>query len=160
MRECYQITVYISRSWQPRNTEVVAATWVIHCYSSHTWRNCETKEKNRWALTSPFLLFWECLEFHPAKWAVWDCWEALLWLPLSSIHLLFWRQWRKSVKTVFGGTIPALLKDELSSRLPFNSNSNNYWGLYEAEAHGRTCFYNEHLQWVYTMNIYNEFSDT
>lgn len=26
MRECYQITVYISRSWQPRNTEVVTAT--------------------------------------------------------------------------------------------------------------------------------------
>lgn len=26
MRECYQIAVYISRSWQPRNTEVVTAT--------------------------------------------------------------------------------------------------------------------------------------
>lgn len=26
VRECYQITVHISRSWQPRNTEVVTAT--------------------------------------------------------------------------------------------------------------------------------------
>lgn len=47
MRERYQITVYISRSRQPRNTEVVTPTWVIYCYSSHTGRNCATKRKKQ-----------------------------------------------------------------------------------------------------------------
>lgn len=124
-RECYQITVYISRSWQPRNTEVVTATWVIYCYSSHAGRNCATKRKNQESFNYLIPIVVRMPGMSPCKISSLGLLRSSALTPTRQ-HL---SAFLKTVKEIaFGGTISALLKSQEMSypfKLPFISSSNN-----------------------------------
>lgn len=39
MRQGHYVVIHISRSWQPGYAEVVIATRIVYCYSTHTGRD-------------------------------------------------------------------------------------------------------------------------
>lgn len=125
--------------------------WGSHCDLSYLlllqsrWKElCNKEEKTKKALTRQFLLLRGSLKYHPLQNKQSGTLRSSALTPSQQHSSAFLNTVKEIVS---GGLIPALLKSQKLSyplKLPFLSNSNNWRGWWDAEAHSRMF----HFQWV------------